>query len=41
MIFESLAQLARAIELPEVEAAPTEEPANQPKGWFRRLFQRA
>ena len=41
MIFESLAQLARAIELPEGEAAPTEEPANQPKGWFRRLFQRA
>ena len=41
MIFESLAQLARGIELPEDEAAPIEEPANQPKGWFKRLFQRA
>ena len=41
MIFESLAQLARGIELPEGEPAPLEESANQPKGWFKRLFQRA
>ena len=40
VIFESLAQLARGIELPDGEPAPVEAPADQPKGWFKRLFQR-